>query len=178
MDVVRHQRGLAKAEKRLPAQGHCLAIYSHRVNTQRPLAETLANVFPWWRPSGSGTDRLYRAYVEKKLRLTMALITTTAALLAREWRGRGAPGASKYRRAVRPDPGGTNTMDPRRCCRPGSRRALRPYGRRPDPWSGTSHSPLFISRGHGENILGSGAIFTGRRRLWDACNEKLALRPG
>src|ERR687896_2422270 len=47
MDVVRHERGLSKTEKRFPRKDTCLAIYSHRVNTQRPLAETLDALFPW-----------------------------------------------------------------------------------------------------------------------------------
>jgi DNA helicase II / ATP-dependent DNA helicase PcrA len=67
LDVVRHERGLTKAEKRFPRKDTCLAIYSHRVNTQRPLAETLQDVFPWcaeWEDELAG---LYRAYVEKKL---------------------------------------------------------------------------------------------------------------
>ena len=47
MDVVRHERGLSRAEKRFPRKDTCLAIYSHRVNTQRPLVETLALMYPW-----------------------------------------------------------------------------------------------------------------------------------
>src|SRR4029077_16115728 len=45
----------------------CLAIYSHRVNTQRPLKETLQTMFPWcaeWEDALSG---LFKDYVEKKL---------------------------------------------------------------------------------------------------------------
>ena len=67
MDVVRHERGLSKAEKRFPRKDTCLAIYSHRVNTQRPLAETLANVFPWCAEWEVELNGLYRAYVERKL---------------------------------------------------------------------------------------------------------------
>jgi DNA helicase-2/ATP-dependent DNA helicase PcrA len=67
MDIVRHERGLSKAEKRFPRKDSCLAIYSHRVNTQRPLAETLANVFPWCAEWEDELTGLYRAYVEKKL---------------------------------------------------------------------------------------------------------------
>src|SRR5688572_24089047 len=44
IDLVRHERGLSKAEKRFPRKDTCLAIYSHRVNTQRPLKETLQGV--------------------------------------------------------------------------------------------------------------------------------------
>ena len=67
MDVLRHELGFSKAEKRFPRKDTCLAIYSHRVNTQRPLADTLDAVFPWcaeWEPQLTG---LYRAYVDKKL---------------------------------------------------------------------------------------------------------------
>ena len=53
MDVVRHERGLSKAEKRFPRKDTCLAIYSHRVNTQRPLADTLALMFPVVRRLGA-----------------------------------------------------------------------------------------------------------------------------
>jgi DNA helicase-2/ATP-dependent DNA helicase PcrA len=67
MDVVRHERGLTKAEKRFPRKDTCLAIYSHRVNTQRPLTETLANVFPWCAEWEAELTGLYRAYVERKL---------------------------------------------------------------------------------------------------------------
>jgi len=67
MDLARHERGLSKAEKRFPRKDTCLAIYSHRVNTQRPLAETLANVFPWCAEWEEELTGLYRAYVERKL---------------------------------------------------------------------------------------------------------------
>ena len=68
MDVVRHERGLSKAEKRFPRKDTCLAIYSHRVNTQRPLADTLALMFPWcaeWQEELTG---LFRDYVERKIK--------------------------------------------------------------------------------------------------------------
>jgi DNA helicase-2/ATP-dependent DNA helicase PcrA len=67
MDVVRHERGLSKAEKRFPRKDTCLAIYSHRVNTQRPLAETLQLMFPWcaeWEPQLKG---LFADYVNRKI---------------------------------------------------------------------------------------------------------------
>jgi DNA helicase-2/ATP-dependent DNA helicase PcrA len=67
IDLVRHERGLSKAEKRFPRKDTCLAIYSHRVNTQRPLKETLQTMFPWcaeWEDALSG---LFKDYVEKKL---------------------------------------------------------------------------------------------------------------
>jgi DNA helicase-2/ATP-dependent DNA helicase PcrA len=67
MDLVRHERGLSKAEKRFPRKDTCLAIYSHRVNTQRPLAHTLQEVFPWCAQWEGELNGLFKAYVEKKL---------------------------------------------------------------------------------------------------------------
>jgi DNA helicase-2/ATP-dependent DNA helicase PcrA len=67
MDVARHERGLSKAEKRFPRKETCLAIYSHRVNTQRPLAETLQALFPWCAEWEAQLTGLFREYVERKL---------------------------------------------------------------------------------------------------------------
>ena len=67
MDVLRHELGFSKVEKRFPRKDTCLAIYSHRVNTQRPLAETLDALFPWCAEWEAQLTELYRAYVEKKL---------------------------------------------------------------------------------------------------------------
>jgi DNA helicase-2/ATP-dependent DNA helicase PcrA len=67
LDVLRHELGCSKAEKRFPRKDTCLAIYSHRVNTQQPLADTLSTMFPWCAEWESQLTELYRAYVEKKL---------------------------------------------------------------------------------------------------------------
>ena len=67
MDVVRHELGLSKLEKRFPRKDTCLAIYSHRVNTQAPLRRTLVDAFPWCAEWEEDLTRLYRAYVERKL---------------------------------------------------------------------------------------------------------------
>src|SRR5687768_10450383 len=67
MDVVRHERGLSKAEKRFPRKDTCLAIYSHRVNTQRPLAETLALMYPWCAEWEVELKNLLGEYVNRKL---------------------------------------------------------------------------------------------------------------
>ncbi|MGH9579767.1 MAG: ATP-dependent helicase [Terriglobales bacterium] len=67
MDVVRHELGLSRTEKRFPRKDTCLAIYSHRVNTQAPLADTLAAAFPWCAEWEEQLTGLYRAYVERKL---------------------------------------------------------------------------------------------------------------
>lgn len=67
IDVLRHELGFSKSEKRFPRKDTCLAIYSHRVNTQRPLSETLDALFPWCADWEAQLTSLYRAYVEKKL---------------------------------------------------------------------------------------------------------------
>jgi len=66
MDVVRHDLGLSKTEKRFPRKDTCLAIYSHRVNTRDALAGTLG-MFPWCAEWEGELNRLFRNYVERKL---------------------------------------------------------------------------------------------------------------
>ena len=67
MDLVRHELGLSKLDKRFPRKDTCLAIYSHRVNTQGTLRDTLDAAFPWCGEWEAELARLYRAYVERKL---------------------------------------------------------------------------------------------------------------
>jgi len=67
MDVVRHERGLSKSEKRFPRKDTCLAIYSHKVNTQRPLGETLNLMFPWCADWEEELTALFREYVGRKI---------------------------------------------------------------------------------------------------------------
>jgi DNA helicase II / ATP-dependent DNA helicase PcrA len=67
MDVVRHELGLSKSDKRFPRKDTCLAIYSHRVNTQGALRATLDTVFPWCAEWEAQLTGLFRAYVERKL---------------------------------------------------------------------------------------------------------------
>jgi ATP-dependent DNA helicase UvrD/PcrA len=68
LDSLRQELGLAQKEQRFPRKDTCLQIYSHRVNTQRPLKDTLEGQFPWCAPWESDLTRLYRAYVERKQR--------------------------------------------------------------------------------------------------------------
>ena len=67
LDLARHELGFSKAEKRFPRKDTCLAIYSHRVNTQGSLHDTLRDVFPWCAEWGEELARLFRQYVERKL---------------------------------------------------------------------------------------------------------------
>ncbi len=67
MDVVRHELGCSKSKQRFPRKDVCLAIYSHRVNAQRPLCDTLASAFPWCAQWEKELTQLYRTYVDRKL---------------------------------------------------------------------------------------------------------------
>ncbi|HZM32884.1 MAG TPA: ATP-dependent helicase [Burkholderiales bacterium] len=67
MDLARHELGYSKAERRFPRKDTCLAIYSHVVNRQGNLRETLDATFPWCGEWEEDLQRLYRAYVERKL---------------------------------------------------------------------------------------------------------------
>jgi DNA helicase-2/ATP-dependent DNA helicase PcrA len=67
VDVVRHDLGLSKTEKRFPRKDTCLATYSHRMNTQGRLADTLHTTFPWCAEWEEPLTCLFRSYTEKKL---------------------------------------------------------------------------------------------------------------
>ena len=67
MDVERQRLGFSKTEKRFPRKDTCLGIYSHRVNTQRSLRETLEIAYPWCLDWEDELTTLCRAYVEGKL---------------------------------------------------------------------------------------------------------------
>jgi DNA helicase II / ATP-dependent DNA helicase PcrA len=71
LDQIRTELGFAAKEQRFPRKETCLAIYSHRVNTQRPLAETLQQQFPWCQQWEQDLTKLYRTYVERKQNLAL-----------------------------------------------------------------------------------------------------------
>jgi DNA helicase II / ATP-dependent DNA helicase PcrA len=66
VDVVRHDMGLSAKARRFPRKDTCLAIYSHRVNTGRPLEQVLRDVFPWCAEWGDALGALCREYVVRK----------------------------------------------------------------------------------------------------------------
>jgi DNA helicase II / ATP-dependent DNA helicase PcrA len=68
MDSLRQELGLAAKEQRFPRKETCLQIYSYRVNTQKPLKDTLEQQYPWCVQWEADLTRLYRAYVEQKQR--------------------------------------------------------------------------------------------------------------
>jgi len=66
MNLVRHDQGFSKAERRFPAKGTCLAIYSRCANTQKPLEYVLGKSFPWCASWVGELKQLFAAYVEAK----------------------------------------------------------------------------------------------------------------
>lgn len=66
LDVIRTDLGLAKADRRFPKKGTCMAIYSQCVNTQTPIDELLAKNFPWCSEYVEQIKRLFSSYVSCK----------------------------------------------------------------------------------------------------------------
>jgi len=62
----RQQLGLAAQRQRFPLKGTCLAIYSRCVNTALPLAQVLADQFPWCAPWQDELNALFAAYARAK----------------------------------------------------------------------------------------------------------------
>jgi DNA helicase-2/ATP-dependent DNA helicase PcrA len=71
LDSIREQLGFASRDKRFPRKDVCLAIYSHRVNTQCSLKETLESQYPWCSSWADELTQLYRAYVARKQELSL-----------------------------------------------------------------------------------------------------------
>jgi len=68
MNLHRSELGLARKSSRFPKKATCLAIYSHVVNAQRPLEETLEDAFPWCETWADELRGLFSAYAEAKQR--------------------------------------------------------------------------------------------------------------
>jgi len=66
MNLVRHDLGFSKTEKRFPAKNTCLAIYSRAVNGELPLDEVLGTFFPWCAGWPDELRALFARYVETK----------------------------------------------------------------------------------------------------------------
>ncbi len=75
LDVARHELGFSKVDgedgkvgsRRFPRKDTCLAIYSHRVNTQGTLEATLRDTFPWCEEWVSQLNALFLEYTNKKI---------------------------------------------------------------------------------------------------------------
>jgi DNA helicase-2/ATP-dependent DNA helicase PcrA len=68
MNLVRHELGFSKTDKRFPAKTTCLSIYSRCVNAALPIEEVLRDAFPWCTGWAVELRALFAAYVEAKQR--------------------------------------------------------------------------------------------------------------
>lgn len=66
MNLVRHEMGFSRTEKRFPAKATCLAIYSRTVNAKAGLDEIVVRYFPWCASWQEELQALFAAYVEAK----------------------------------------------------------------------------------------------------------------
>jgi DNA helicase II / ATP-dependent DNA helicase PcrA len=68
LNLVRHDLGFSKTERRFPAKITCLSIYSRVVNTESPLEDVLTSLYPWCATWESELRQLFSAYVGAKQR--------------------------------------------------------------------------------------------------------------
>jgi len=66
MNLLRHDLGFSKTDKRFPGKNTCLAIYSRRVNAEIPLPQVLKANFAWCADWENELKKLFGAYVEAK----------------------------------------------------------------------------------------------------------------
>ena len=66
IDLLRNDLGFASRSSRFPRKATCLAIYSHAVNAQRSVENTLERAFPWCDAWAEELKQLFAAYVEAK----------------------------------------------------------------------------------------------------------------
>jgi DNA helicase-2/ATP-dependent DNA helicase PcrA len=95
LDLVRTELKLDKSDKRFPKKRTCLAIYSHVVNSQKPLNQALTDAYPWCLDFAEPLKRLFQEFVDRKEQ--MAVLDYDDLLLF--WRGALADVASG--RAIR-----------------------------------------------------------------------------
>jgi superfamily I DNA/RNA helicase len=68
MNLIRHDLGFSKTDRRFPGKKTCVDIYSRAVNTEAPLAEVLGANFPWCAGWENELKKLFASYVEAKQR--------------------------------------------------------------------------------------------------------------
>jgi DNA helicase-2/ATP-dependent DNA helicase PcrA len=66
LNLVRHDLGFSKTERRFPAKSTCLSIYSRVVNAESALEDVLTSLFPWCATWESELRQLFSAYVGAK----------------------------------------------------------------------------------------------------------------
>src|ERR1700712_2615109 len=68
MNLVRHESGFSKTEKRFPTKGTCLSIYSRCVNAETGIEQVLGTSYPWCAGWAAELKQLFAGYVEAKQR--------------------------------------------------------------------------------------------------------------
>ncbi|HEY9213990.1 MAG TPA: ATP-dependent helicase, partial [Ancylobacter sp.] len=68
MNLIRHELGFSRTEKRFPTKGTCLAIYSRAVNAEQRLEEVIGRAFPWCAGWSAELRAIFKGYVEAKQR--------------------------------------------------------------------------------------------------------------
>ncbi len=66
INLIRHDLGLHKQEKRFPRKATCLAIYSRCVNTTESLDRVLSRDYPWCDEWTDELRELFKRYVARK----------------------------------------------------------------------------------------------------------------
>ncbi|MHB1345816.1 MAG: ATP-dependent helicase, partial [Thermoleophilia bacterium] len=66
MGAVRTELGFTRTDRRFPQKATCLDIYSHCVNTRRPLEQALRGSFPWCTEHADDLRALFSGYVDRK----------------------------------------------------------------------------------------------------------------
>src|SRR5690242_6293515 len=68
LNLIRHDLGFSRTDRRFPAKNTCLSIYSRAVNAECPLEEVLGASFHWCGGWEDELRALFAAYVEAKQR--------------------------------------------------------------------------------------------------------------
>lgn len=66
MGLIRAELGFASRKRRFVGKQSLVKLYSHVVNAQRSLDDTLARYFPWCAEDRDAIARIFDAYVERK----------------------------------------------------------------------------------------------------------------
>ena len=66
LDLIREEHGHARERRRFPRPGTLLDIYSRTVNFGRPLADVVAESFPWCEDHVEAMANLFKAYSARK----------------------------------------------------------------------------------------------------------------
>jgi DNA helicase II / ATP-dependent DNA helicase PcrA len=66
LDLLREEHGHAQRARRFPKKSTLLDAYSRTVNAQRPLADVLAESFPWCEEHRDDLAALFKAYTARK----------------------------------------------------------------------------------------------------------------